>query len=99
LREVLANPSLSRRFGALALGESTHLVDELRPLRPGDLTGARHLVVDPDGDLSLTIWPNHVGSRGTEWSQYRLLQEACSQPPEHSWTAIRRVPPDVESSG
>jgi CRISPR-associated protein Cas5t len=88
--EVLANPAASRRFGALALGESTHLVDELRPLRSGDLTVARPLVADPDGDLSLTIWPNHVGSRGTVWGQYRLTDEWDGSFDERSWVSVKR---------
>lgn len=92
LREVISSPAASNRFGALALGESTHLVDELRPLRADDLTGARHLVADPDGDLSLTLWPNHVGSRGTGWGQYRLADSGGGDPPDQSWTAIRRTP-------
>lgn len=89
--EVLADPTASRRFGALALGESTHLVDELRPLRPGDLAGARPLVADPDGDLTLTLWPNHVGSKGTAWGQFRLGDAmAGDAPPDAAWTIIRR---------
>lgn len=89
--EMMANPAASRRFGALALGESTHLVDELRPLRAGDLEGARPLVADPDGDLSLTLWPNHVGSRGTAWGQYRLAEKMAGEMPrEEGWIAVRR---------
>lgn len=89
--DVLANPAVSRRFGALALGESTHLVDELRRLCPDDLTNARPLLDDPDGDLSLTIWPNHVGSRGTAWGQYRLSESMLGvEPPERAWITICR---------
>jgi CRISPR-associated protein Cas5t len=92
VKEVLANPITSRRFGALALGESTHLVDELRPLRDGDLAGARPLVADPDGDLSLTLWPNHVGSKGTAWGQYRLGEVMVgTAPPDDAWIEIRRM--------
>ena len=91
--EVLCNPAASRRFGALALGESTHLVDEVRRLRPGDLDGARPLVADPDGELSLTLWPNHVGSKGTAWGQYRLAEGmAEDQPPDEGWIAVARGP-------
>lgn len=91
---VLANPATSRRFGALALGESTHLVDELRPLRKGDLTGARPLVADPDGDLSLTLWPNHVGSKGTAWGQFRLATTLTGPVlPNDAWVAIQRKGP------
>ncbi len=88
--EVLLNPGSSPRFGALALGESTHLVDELRSLRPGDLTNARPLLADADGDLSLPVWPNHVGSKGTAWGQYRLAANMSGQtPPDQAWIIIR----------
>ncbi len=89
--EIVANPAASHRFGVLALGESTHLVDELRPLRNGDLEGACPLVADPDGDLSLTLWPNHVGSKGTTWGQYRLETAMTARvPPDGAWISIRR---------
>ncbi|RYU59328.1 type I-MYXAN CRISPR-associated protein Cas5/Cmx5/DevS [Methylolobus aquaticus] len=92
VRDVLADPSASHRFGALSLGESTHLVDELRPLRDGDLAGARALIEDVEGDLSLTHWPNHVGSRGTAWGQYRLDKTMGAElPPEGAWIAICRA--------
>ncbi len=88
---VLRNPGISNRFGVLSLGESTHLVDELRELRPGDLQGARPLVADRDGDLSLTLWPNHVGSKGTAWNQFRLEREMMGDaPPENAWITICR---------
>lgn len=91
VRDVIQQPASSRRFGALSLGESTHLVDELRPLRADDLSHARWLVHDPDGDLSLPLWPNHVGSKGTVWGQFRLADEpAAQQPPSNAWVCIRR---------
>lgn len=91
LADVLANPAASRRFGALSLGESTHLVDELRLLRAEDLVHARPLVADPDGDLSLTLWPNHVGSKGTAWGQYRLAEGIVGEePPEEGWIVVQR---------
>ena len=92
VRGVLANPATSARFGVLALGESTHLVDEVRELRPGDLVDARPLVADPQGDLSLPVWPNHVGSKGTVWGQYRLEEGGMvgEDPPEGAWTAVGR---------
>jgi hypothetical protein len=46
-----------------------------------------------EGDLSLPIWPDHVGSR-TRWGQYRLSDEADitneALDNESAWTAIRR---------
>lgn len=91
VRGVLTDPATSPRFGVLALGESTHLVDELRELRPGDLVHARPLVADPEGDLSLPVWPNHVGSKGTVWGQYRLdAGMADHDPPDAAWVSVRR---------
>lgn len=89
--DVLADPASTRRFGGLCLGESTHLVDELRVLRNGDLEGARMLVADESGDLSLTLWPNHVGSKGTAWGQFRLASENVGEPVEAAWVTVRRA--------
>lgn len=90
--QVLAGES-PQRFGGLSLGESTHLVDELRALREGDMLGPIQLLRRDDrGDLALPIWPDHVGSRGTHWGQYRLTDVAAGDaPPDDAWTPI--VPP------
>ena len=91
LRETLARPTGTSRFGGLSLGESTHLVDEVRPLRPGDPESGELLVRDPRGDLALPVWPDHVGSARTRWGQYRLVKSTISQvPQEDAWTPIIR---------
>ncbi len=101
LASALDDPASVRRFGGLSLGESTHLVDEVRRLRPGDLARARRLVSDPAGDLTLPIWPDHVGSAGTHWGQFALAEwlpaEPVAGPPEDSWVAVR--PPGHAASG
>lgn len=92
LRGVLTQPASSDRFGGLSLGESTHLVDEVRPLRQGDSTSGQLLVPDPQGDLALPVWPDHVGSAGTRWEQYRLVNSAITpKPPEEAWSRILRL--------
>jgi CRISPR-associated protein Cas5t len=88
--DVIAFTRSPDRFGGLALGESTHLVDEVRPLRGGDLTGVIEVLQpEPTGDLALPVWPDHVGSLGTRWGQYQLvhIQQPITSPPE-AWTAI-----------
>jgi len=72
LWEAFRDPSSISRYGGLSLGESTHLVDEIRPWRDTDPEEGRMLVPDVEGDLSLPVWVNHVGSRGTRWVQCRL---------------------------
>lgn len=90
---ALENPGSVHRFGGLSLGESTHLVDEVRLRREGDPSQGRHLVNDLEGDLSLPIWPDHVGSQGTTWGQFRLIEgEIGLEPPSASWTVIARRP-------
>ena len=94
LDSVFKTPASVSRFGGLSLGESTHLVDEIRPWRQGDPENGRMLLVEDRGDLSLPIWPDHVGARGTRWGQFRLEETPITaQPPEEAWIAIH--PPEV----
>lgn len=86
---ALSNPSNLRRFGGLSLGESTHLVDEARMWRPTDPDRGWALVADERGDLALPIWPDHVGSKGTRWGQYRLVQTDPIELTDAMWTAVR----------
>lgn len=91
VKEVLARPGGVVRFGGLSLGESTHLVDEVRLLRTEDHTEGRMLVRNEQGDLSLPIWPNHVGSAGTRWEQFRLEDASINDmPPSSAWVTIER---------
>lgn len=87
---ALNDPSRVFRYGGLSLGESTHLVDELRNWRHDDPKNGHLLLADERGELSLPVWPDHVGSKGTRWGQFRISGreglESC--PPESAWTAI-----------
>lgn len=89
---ALGHPVTVSRFGGLSLGESTHLVDSVSRLQSQDLRG-RLLVATDDGDLSLPIWPDHVGAI-TRWGQYRLADAADITNEvldnESAWTVIRR---------
>jgi CRISPR-associated protein Cas5t len=88
---ALNKPATLSRFGGLSLGESTHLVDIVKPLDQRGLKG-RLLVAVEDGDLSLPIWPDHVGS-ATTWGQYRLTDIALnneSLTAKGAWTAVDR---------
>jgi len=91
---ALDNFSTVRRFGGLALGESTHLVDEVRLWRSEDPEQGRLLVRDEQGELCLPVWPDHVGSKGTRWGQFRLLGMASldDEPPDEAWIPI--CPPE-----
>lgn len=91
IQASLDNPATVSRFGGLSLGESTHLVDSVSRLKSEDLRG-RLLVAAEDGDLSLPVWPDHVGS-ATTWGQFRLVDTVLtgeSLETSAAWTAIRR---------
>jgi CRISPR-associated protein Cas5t len=90
--DALARPSGINRFGGLSLGESTHLVDEVRQLGPADYGDGRLLLGDDEGDLALPVWPDHVGAAGTRWGQYRLVTAMVgTEPDERAWTIVRRA--------
>lgn len=86
---VLTNPVASPRFGGLSLGESTHLVDELRLWRPADGAVDRLLTRNPAGELSLPVWVDHVGSSGTVFEQFSLVEgQTGQQIDEKMWCII-----------
>lgn len=65
---ALSSPEGVSRFGGLSLGESTHLVDDVRLLRPGDLAAAPlTFLLDPNGHRTLPVWVDHVGSAGSRY--------------------------------
>lgn len=67
VKTALINPSMIDRFGGLSLGESTHMVDEVK-LFDGDstLNGKAFLLADK-GRMTLPVWVDHVGSAGTQY--------------------------------
>ena len=75
------NRGKSCRFGGLSLGESTHLVDEVRRLRPTDIAPTRAFLLAERGRLSLPVWVDHVGSAGTHFVTGDLVEWECLEPP------------------
>lgn len=91
---ALAAPNTVSRYGALCLGESTHMVDGVwkldeRPLGQGDVLEV--VAPDPRGTLSLPVWADHVGSKGTRWAHYDLRPVEAPEwrPDAEDWTLIR----------
>lgn len=73
------DPSSVDRFGGLALGESTHLVNDLWLLsdsRPP--VTCRAFLVRPNGAVTVPVWVDHVGSAGTRFAvgEYVDVSEA-----------------------
>lgn len=88
VNNALNDPTCISRFGGLSLGESTHLINEVSRLQSD--REVQLLITDEEGDLSLPVWPDHVGSK-TRWNQYRLIDFNLKEElPEAAWTAITR---------
>jgi CRISPR-associated protein Cas5t len=75
VRRALEAPEAVRRFGGWALGESTHLIDAACVL-PGDQPppGSQAFLLDASGPLTLPVWVDHVGSKGTRYAVGRLAK-------------------------
>ena len=72
---AIRNPKTISRFGSLCLGESTHLVDEIRFIKDTDKREFQLLNPVEQGQISLPIWVDHVGSFNTRWMQFNLDKE------------------------
>lgn len=74
------------RFGGLSLGESTHMVDSVSLLSDViQKRSAQHSLrvfeEHPEGSLSLPIWVDHVGSRGTRYAVGNLVEREWAAAP------------------
>ena len=98
LGRVLSHPSECERFGALSLGESTQLVNDLRRWKTGDPSEGAFLVWNKgSGGVSLPVWADHVSSTHTRWGKFRLEEHRLGDPvPEDAWIAIS--PPSLTES-
>lgn len=73
VREALNDPSSVARCGGLSLGESTHLVDVVRTVGEADLAVMPEVfLLYPEGAMSLPVWVDHVGSKGTRYARGSL---------------------------
>lgn len=69
VQRVLRDPWSVDRFGGWSLGESTHLINDVRLLPDGaPPPGTRGFIVDADGALTLPVWVDHVGMAGTRYA-------------------------------
>ncbi len=89
---AFTQPETIERFGGLSLGESTHLVDEVRHF-PGDTEQTGSIFVRADrGRLTLPVWVDHVGSQGTRYVTGYLRTVPLTAPDRRQLSQIK--PPD-----
>ena len=90
LQMAFDNPATINRFGGLSLGESRDLVNSVTLVTEKEQAKKLYwLIQNPTGLLTLPYWVDHVGSRGTRWQRYQLLNPTQQwQPAENAWTKI-----------
>ncbi|MBP7792336.1 MAG: type I-MYXAN CRISPR-associated protein Cas5/Cmx5/DevS [Candidatus Goldbacteria bacterium] len=89
VKQAFENPGEIKRFGGLSLGESTHLVNEIRIWKETDPKKVGLLVKDTKGDLTLPVWVDHVGSKGTRWEQFKINEDwEGTEPHVNAWVDI-----------
>lgn len=86
VQEALERPGSVSRFGGLSLGESTHLVDEVSPLKRVQsrlpARSGRVFLRAPRGRLTLPVWVDHVGSAGTRYVTGNLVERSSIESPD-----------------
>lgn len=94
LKEAAVNPRAIVRYGGLSLGESRDLINDLNWFPKWPKREALWLTTDPQGDLPLPLWVDHVGSKSTIWEQFRLAPGELSEPPasDPRWITIAGPP-------
>ncbi len=80
VRVALDNPSKVDRFGGLSLGESSHLVDEVKLLASSEWQSQTIYLLSERGRISLPVWVDHVGSAGTHNIAGDLMEMAVAAP-------------------
>lgn len=92
---ALREPWAVERSGGWSLGESTHLINDVRLLpygRPPE--GCDAFLIAPEGDTTLPVWVDHVGSRGTHYAVGRLTRLDEAPRPE----LLPRIPTEEPSA-
>lgn len=68
VRSAFSSPEAIQRFGGWCLGESTHLINDAWLLDALTLPSVCQVFVcDDQGDVTLPVWVDHVGTRGTRY--------------------------------
>lgn len=79
------------RFGGLSLGESTHLVNEVKILQTEQLSfndEVKVFLVADRGRLTLPVWVDHVGAAGTRYQAGTLVEYSGNFPVRESLPQI-----------
>lgn len=78
VRVALERPETLKRYGALSLGESTFLVDEIAPCHSAPQDG---IALHPDaaGSLTLPVWVDYKDPQTTKLQRFSLAARAFTE--------------------
>lgn len=78
------------RFGNLCLGESTHLVNDVRLLSSASVSReeVRVFLLEPEGLMSMPVWVDHVGTKETVMARGELLRRGLECPAQGNMPQI-----------
>jgi CRISPR-associated protein Cas5t len=89
VNQALTQPETIQRFGGLSLGESRDLVNEISLLKHPPEGELIWILPEQNGLLTLPFWVDHVGSAGTLWQRYSLINRKFQEPQSQDWTLIQ----------
>jgi CRISPR-associated protein Cas5t len=90
LRMAAQRPDAVDRFGGLSLGESRDLINDIDWFPEYGNRKAYWLVPRKDGNITLPVWVDHVGSDGTVWQSFVMVEKTLTSPSNDSnrWISI-----------
>src|SRR5581483_8832043 len=89
VRAALEDPQSIQRFGGLCLGESTHLVNEVKLLPSHSEGRGEALLLAPSGRFVLPVWVDHLGSAGTRYETAEVEDRPLTEPPRERMPMIQ----------
>lgn len=72
--EALDHPERVDRRSALCLGESTHMIDEIKRVDLKESIRSSTFQLEEKGRVTLPVWVDHVGSRNTRFAVGNMIE-------------------------
>jgi CRISPR-associated protein Cas5t len=100
LRTAARQPQAIQRYGGLSLGESRDLINDIQWTPEYGSKPGRWVTHHSEGNLTLPVWVDHVGSQATVWQSFALQEDALESPVSGSprWILINPGAPSKSAS-
>jgi len=97
LENAALHPRSIERFGGLSFGESHDLVNDIQWFPEWGAYHGDWILGDPKGILTLPVWVDHIGSKGTVLRQFSLEAKPLLMPSSEAPMWIRITNEDEEA--